>query len=119
MDYKYLEQEYKDDAIAAALYGRELEHFHYSLDAVNFTNMLKTLPFGPCQTPTLRDKCTCMLCYRSVLEMRLKETQDRAAQVAAIYDALIASITDLAAHDAAVARCKAKRDFLKAKELQA
>ena len=94
MQYNQLEQQYQDDVLAEAIYGREVEHFHYVFDRDNFKRMIEGLPAGT---------------FRSSLEQRLAETLDRIAQVESVHAALVARITDQARHADAVARVTAKR----------
>lgn len=95
MEYKQLEQQYQDDVLAEALHSREREHFHYALDHANFGEMLKQLPPGD---------------FRAVIEKRLIETASRMAEVETIHAALSTMVKDEAAHAAAVARTRAKRE---------
>ena len=54
MKYEQIPQTYRDDLIAEALYGRELEYFHYDFDRINFEHILKNLP--ECEYRTLIEK---------------------------------------------------------------
>jgi hypothetical protein len=94
MEYEQLEQEYRDDHLAEAMYAREVEWFCYDFDRRNFEMMLNGLPAGE---------------YRTMLEKRLADTRSRMAEVDLVYTALKAQITDVAAHQAATARAAAKR----------
>lgn len=94
MQYQQLEQDYKDDVLAEAIYNREVEYFHYDLDRENFTRMLADLPPGA---------------FRVDLEKRLAETLDRMKQVETIHTALVAKVDNPGRHQAAVARVSAKR----------
>ena len=40
MDYNLINANYKYDQLATAIQSRQLEHFHYNLDRVNFIEML-------------------------------------------------------------------------------
>lgn len=46
MDYTHLTQEEMDDHIAEGIRGRQLEHFHHSVNVANYAEMLKVLPKG-------------------------------------------------------------------------
>jgi hypothetical protein len=102
MEYMQLSQQYRDDAIAEAMHGREREHFHYALDHANFTEMLKTLPDGD---------------YKTMIAKRLQETASRMAEVDLIHSALAAQVVDQTAHNAAVVRTTDKRDAAEAAQL--
>jgi hypothetical protein len=95
MKYDQLPQSYRDDTLAEAMYGREVEHFHYDFDRINFSNLLETLPTGP---------------YRDGVQQRHNDTLDRMATVDAIYAALASQIADPEAHAAAIARTTEKRE---------
>jgi hypothetical protein len=89
MDYNLINANYKYDQLATAIQSRQLEHFHYNLDRVNFIEML---------TQDLSAD------YRSNIEKRLADTISRMAEVESIYQALNTQIDDQTAYDAAVAR---------------
>lgn len=89
MEYNLINANYKYDQLAAATQSRQLEHFHYNLDRVNFIEML---------TQDLSAE------YRANIEQRLTETISRMAEVSSIYEALQSQIDDQTAFDAAVAR---------------
>lgn len=94
MKYTQLDNTYRDDVLAEALYARELEYFHYDFDRANFAEMLKTLPEGE---------------YRAAIQARHDATLQQMANVEAIYAALKAQVTDPIAHQAAVQRAIEKR----------
>tara|TARA_R110000868_G_C10652308_1_gene745081 strand:+ start:111 stop:416 length:306 start_codon:yes stop_codon:yes gene_type:complete len=94
MKYSQLDQDYRDDVLAEAIYGREVEYFHYDFDRVNFAKLLETLPPSP---------------YRDNVQQRHDETLDRMSTVDAIYAALESQITDPEAHAAAIVRTTEKR----------
>jgi 4-hydroxy-3-methylbut-2-enyl diphosphate reductase IspH len=101
MKYKQLTQQYRDDTLAEAMYGREVEYFHYEFDSVNFTTLLKTLPDGA---------------ERDSLQERLTQTLVQMDYVDKVYQALEAQITDQEAHEAAIVRTTQKRkDYVPAK----
>ena len=95
MNYAQLTNTYKDDTIAEAMYGREVEYFHYEFDAKNFEFLLLTEPAGP---------------NRDNLIERLEGSRAQMANVEGIYEALKAQITDEAAHQAAIVRTTKKRE---------
>ena len=94
MEYEQIPQTYRDDLIAEALYGREIDHFHYDFDRINFEHILKNLP-----------ECE----YRKVIEQRHADTLGAMAQVEKTVDALRSQITDAEAYAAAVVRTTEKR----------
>jgi len=94
MKYTQLTQSYQDDVLAEALFGREVEFFHFDFDRINFAKLLETLPPSP---------------YRDDVQKRHDETLERMATVDAIYEALASQITDPEAHAAAIVRTTEKR----------
>lgn len=94
MKYKQLPETYKADTIADAMYGRELEYFHYEFDATNFKHLIDNAPQGADMTD---------------LEKRLTETNVQMVAVDNSYKALEAQITDHAEHEAAVIRATKRR----------
>ena len=94
MKYTQLPQTYQDDVLAEAMYGREVEHFHYKFDSINFAKLLETLPPSP---------------YRENVQQRYDETIACMATVDNIYAALASQITDQEAHSAAILRTTEKR----------
>jgi hypothetical protein len=100
MQYKQLDQETQDDYLAEAMYSRELEFFHYDFDRQNFQRIADSLPPGKEKDEYLR---------------RVESVNTQVAVVEAVYTALSARVTNPAAHVAAVARTKAKRDAAAAK----
>lgn len=97
MEYEQLELSYREDTLAAAMYARELEYFHYDFDRKNFEKLLEAFPEGE---------------YRSNIEARLASTIEQMANVERIYVALKSQIIDQAAYEAAVVRVKKKREAL-------
>ena len=49
--YLSLTQAERDDAIAQALHGREVEHFHYELNRLNYESMLGKMVDLPDEWP--------------------------------------------------------------------
>jgi hypothetical protein len=94
MKYKLLPETHKADTIAAAMYAREIEYFHYEFDARNFQHLINNAPEGS----DLKD-----------IQERLSSTVAQMAQVDAVYKALEAQITDQAEHEAALIRTTKKR----------
>lgn len=92
MQYTNLPANLKYDTLAAAIKGREVEHFHYNLDKSNFETMLLTLEEGP---------------FRDEIVQRLADTVREMNKVEAIYNALVAQIDDQVAYAEAVARLNA------------
>lgn len=94
MNYTQIPTTYKYDVLAEAIYAREMEHFHYSLDAVNFAYLIANQPESD---------------YRQELRARLTTTQEQMAKVEGVYGALVAQIKDQAEYAAAVQRAVQKR----------
>ena len=94
MKFTQLTQEYQDDVLAEAMFGREVEWFHFNFDRINFAKLLEILP--PSE-------------YRDNVQQRHDETLERMATVDDIYAALASQITDQEAHVAAVLRTTEKR----------
>lgn len=95
MIYTQLPKSYKYEVIAEAIYGREIEYFHYDFDRRNFEHLLSTLPDGD---------------YKSNIEARLVDTVAQMANVRHICEALHAQIDDAAEYQKAVERVVAKRE---------
>ena len=94
MEYKLISKTHKADTIAEAMYGRELEYFHYEFDVINFKYLIDNAPEGA----DMKD-----------VQERLASTMLQMATVEAVYEALKAQITDQAEHEAAVIRTTKKR----------
>jgi hypothetical protein len=101
MIYTQLPPTYKYDILAQAVYGREVEYFHYDFDRINFEHILKDLP-----------ECE----YRTNIEKRLADTIGAMAQVEKTMAALVAQIDDEAAYAEGVFRAIEKRAADKLKE---
>jgi hypothetical protein len=95
MEYTQLSDEYKYDTLADAIYGREVEHFHYAFDRKNFEHLLANTT----------DKE-----FAANVAERLTDTTKQMGNVEAIIVALKDQIEDQAAYDAAVVRVTAKRE---------
>lgn len=93
MEYSQINSTYKYDMLAENIYNRQMEHFHYNFDKVNFENILQTASGV----------------YRADIEQRLADTIAQMNIVESIYNALIAQIDNPAEYAAAVARAEAKR----------
>jgi hypothetical protein len=94
MIYTQLPTTYKYDTLADAIYGREIEYFHYDFDRINFEHILTDLP-----------ECD----YRTNIEKRLFDTEAMMKQSEKTMAALVAQIDDKEAYDAAVIRTTEKR----------
>jgi hypothetical protein len=94
MIYSQLDNTYKYDTLAEAVYGREVEYFHYDFDRKNFEYLLANLPSSD---------------YTQDIAKRLADTTMQMRNVGAIMAALLAQIDDQAAYDAAVLRAIEKR----------
>jgi hypothetical protein len=101
MIYTQLSLSYKYDTIAEAIYGREVEFFHYDFDRANFEHILMSLP-----------ECE----YRINIKNRLSDTVAMMAQLEKTMAALAAQIDDKAAYAEAVIRTTEKRTAYKLKE---
>jgi hypothetical protein len=98
MIYTQLSTSYKYDTIADAMYGREVEYFHYDFDRINFEHLLANATDNE---------------FAANVAERLDATRKQMSNVAAVIAALNAQIDDQAEYEAAVVRATAKR---KAKE---
>jgi len=94
MKYTQLDNTYKYDTLAEAIYGREMEYFHYDFDRKNFEYLLTNLPESS---------------YTQDIAKRLADTVTQMENVKAIMSALLSQIDDQAAYDAAVLRAIEKR----------
>jgi hypothetical protein len=101
MIYTQLPPTYKYDILAEAVYGREVEYFHYDFDRINFEHILNGLP-----------ECE----YRTNIEKRLADTIGAMAQVEKTMSALVAQIDDKVAYAGGVVRAIEKRAAEKLKE---
>jgi hypothetical protein len=101
MIYSQLPSSYKYDTLADAIYGREVEYFHYDFDRINFEHILKDLP-----------ECE----YRTNLAKRLADTIGTMTQVEKTMAALLAQIDDPIAYAEGVARAIERREAAKLKE---
>ena len=100
MKYTQLNDEYKYDVLADAMYAREVEHFHYDFDYKNFEYLLAKATDNE---------------FAANIAERLNDTRKQMGNVLAIMDALKEQIEDEQAYADAVARVTAKR---KAKEAE-
>lgn len=98
MIYSQLSTAYKYDTIADAMYGREVEYFHYDFDRINFEHLLANATDNE---------------FAANVAERLDATRKQMSNVAAVIAALRSQIDDQAEYEAAVERVTAKR---KAKE---
>jgi hypothetical protein len=101
MIYSQLPPSYKYDTLADAVYGREVEYFHYDFDRMNFEYILKDLP-----------ECE----YRTNIENLCADTVGMMAQVERTMAALLAQIDDPIAYAEGVARAIERREAAKLKE---
>jgi hypothetical protein len=95
MDYTQINDDYRYDTIADAIYAREVEHFHYNFDRVNFLYIL---------TRGGQDET-----FIAEVAERMQSTIVQMKKVAVMTDALRAQIEDPAAYDRAVQRVTEKR----------
>jgi hypothetical protein len=93
--YTQLNDEYKYDVLADAIYAREVEHFHYDFDRKNFEHLLANATDNE---------------FAANIAERLNDTRKQMGNVGAIMAALKEQIEDQAAYDAAVVRVTAKRE---------
>ena len=95
MHFEQIDDAYRDDHIAQALYAREIELYHYDVDRKNFAHMLadRTLPDN----------------LRQDLQNRLAEIAVKMDMVWRVMVALREQISSPQAHAAAVERTRLKR----------
>ena len=79
MNYTQLSPTYKYDILAEAIYGRELEFWHYDFDRINFEHILIGLP-----------ECD----YRTNMEKRLVDTEAMMKQSERTMAALWSQVDD-------------------------
>tara|TARA_R110000824_G_scaffold74825_1_gene190134 strand:- start:1035 stop:1346 length:312 start_codon:yes stop_codon:yes gene_type:complete len=94
MKYVQLPKTHKADTIAEAMYGREMEYFHYEFDVINFKHVIDNAPEGA----DMKD-----------IHERIAASLTSMVTVEAVYEALKSQITDQAEHEAAVIRTTKKR----------
>lgn len=94
MEYSQLPATYKYDTLAEAIYSRQLEHFHYNLDLVNFNYLIANTPVGA---------------YRQELQGRINSTIEQMQKVSGVYDGLLAQVDNQVEYDAAVVRAMQRR----------
>jgi hypothetical protein len=99
--YTQLSTTYKYDTIAEAMYGREVEYFHYDFDRINFEHLVANATDNE---------------FAADVAERLDATRKQLGNVKLIIAALHAQIDDEDEYAAAVERVTAKR---KAKEAEA
>ena len=95
MNYTQINDDYRYDTIADAIYAREVEHFHYNFDRVNFLFIL---------TQGGQDEA-----FIADVAERLQSTIVQMQNVDLMTNALRAQIKDQAAYDKAVQRVTEKR----------
>jgi hypothetical protein len=100
MIYTQLSDEYKYDTLADAIYGREVEYFHYDFDRKNFEHLLANATDNE---------------FAANVAERLTDTRKQMGNVLAFITALKDQIEDEQAYADAVERVTAKR---KAKEAE-
>ena len=94
MKYTQLEDDYKYDTLAEAIYGREVEFFHYEFDLKNFQHLVEIMSEGD---------------NKEDIKGRITEIKGQMGNVDAIYHALQAQIEDKEAYAEAVERVTQKR----------
>lgn len=103
MQYKQLSQKYIDEAIAANMYHREVEHFQYQLNIDTYQATAATLPDGdPYKEKLLR-------------AVDAERAQQDICEKA--YAALETLVTDEAAHLAAIDAVRIKREALESAQV--
>jgi hypothetical protein len=95
MIYTQLSDDYKYDVLADAMYGREVEYFHYDFDRKNFEHLLANATDNE---------------FAANVAERLDDTSKQMGNVAGIIAALKDQIEDQAAYNAAVVRAIARRE---------
>ena len=96
MIYTQILPTYKYDVLAQSLAARELEHFHYEFDRINFERMLETLSTGS---------------YRSEIQQRLQDTLAQIVNIELIYQALLSQVDNQQELTAAIQRQLAKQQL--------
>lgn len=94
MIYTQLDNVYKYDTLAEAIYSREVEYFHYDFDRKNFEHLLANLPDNS---------------YRQEIAKRLADTAMQMKNVESIMAALQSQIDNQLEYNAAVLRAIEKR----------
>jgi hypothetical protein len=94
MNYTQLTTDYKYRHLAAAIYAREMEHFHYEFDRINFQHMAADLADGQ---------------FKHDILNRIKEVEQQIQSVNAIMAALWAQVDDQEAYASAVEYITEKR----------
>ena len=94
MNYTQLTPDYKYRHLATAIYGREMEYFHYDFDRINFEHMASNLPDGP---------------FKDDILNRIKEVKQQMQNLNAIMSALWAQVDDEEAYASAVEYTTEKR----------
>lgn len=87
MNYTQLPSDYKYRHLATAIYGREMEYFHYDFDRINFEHLAATLPDGT---------------FKDDIINRIKEIEQQVQNTSAIVAALWAQVDDQEAYAKAV-----------------
>ena len=94
MDYTQLPSDYKYRHLATAIYGREMEYFHYDFDRINYAHLAATLPDGP---------------FKDDIAKRITEVKQQLQNTSAIVAALWAQVDDQDAYAKAVEYTTQKR----------
>jgi hypothetical protein len=95
MTYTQVPESYKYEVIADAIYGREMEYFHYDFDLKNFQYLAEILPEGE---------------YKQDIKSRITDIKKQMGNVSAIHHALQVQIRDKEAYAKAVALVTKRRE---------
>lgn len=114
IQYQLYTQDEQDEAIAEAMRGREIEHFHYDLNYKNYIDMLPNLPVGN-EKGTPEEQA--QFKYRKHVESLIATEAVARDQTEVVYNALAAKLDDPTRKAAAFAKVAEKVAAQKAKEL--
>ena len=101
MKYTQLDTDYKYRQLAAAIYGREVEYFHYDFDRINFEHMVANVPDGA---------------FKDDLTKRIADVSEQMLSVQAVLAALWAQVDDEEAYARAVEFARIEREQKDAKK---
>lgn len=87
MKYTQLDTDYKYRHLANAIYGREMEYFHYDFDRINFEHMVANMPDGA---------------FKDDMVKRIADVSEQMQNVLAVLAALWAQVDDEDAYARAV-----------------
>ena len=95
MKYTQLDNNYKYRHLANAIYGREMEYFHYDFDRINFEHMVMNTHDGP---------------FKDDLIKRIADVSEQMRNVQAVLSALWAQVDDEEAYARAAEHVTQERE---------